>query len=121
MTRGDMGAYAGFCRLMADENRLRILFALEGGQKSVSRVIEVTELSQTLVSYHLRTLREQGLVRTERKGPFVLYSLMNESVLAWVSDSSRFLRSGQQKEHNVCMTTDELNSSSKKPIVTKTK
>ncbi len=44
--------YAGFCRLMAVENRLLILFSLEGGQKSVSSVIEATGLSQTLLSYH---------------------------------------------------------------------
>lgn len=88
---GDLKAYAAFCRLMADENRLRILFSLQGGRKSVSSVIEATELSQTLVSYHLRNLREKGLVKTERKGPFVLYSLTNEDVLAWVSEAEHFL------------------------------
>lgn len=88
----DIRRYAGFCRLMADENRLRILFSLEGGQKSVSSVIEATKLPQTLVSYHFRTLREQGLVKTERKGPFVLYSLTDDHVLRWVSEASRFLK-----------------------------
>lgn len=94
MMRGDVRAYAGFCRLLADENRLRILLSLEGGQKSVSSIIEATQLSQTLVSYHLRTLRDQGLVKTERRGPFVLYSLTHEDLPAWVAGASRFARMG---------------------------
>lgn len=83
--------YAGFCRLLGDGNRLHILFSLEGGQKSVSSIIEFTGLSQTLVSYHLRTLREQRLVKTERKGPFVLYTLTNEQILTWIVEVKWFL------------------------------
>ena len=98
MIRGDVRAYAGFCRLLADENRLRILLSLEGGQKSVSSIIEATQLSQTLVSYHLRTLRDQGLVKTERRGPFVLYSLTHEDLPAWVSEASRFALKGGKSE-----------------------
>lgn len=89
--RRDVGSYAALCRLLSDENRLSILFALGGeGQKSVSQVMEVTQLPQTLVSYHLRTLREQGLVDTERKGPFVLYRLTQEKLLDWVVEAGQF-------------------------------
>lgn len=85
-------SYASFCRLMADENRLRIMYSMKGGEVSVSRVIEATKLSQPLVSYHLRTLRDQGLVTSERRGPFVLYRLVDENVLSWVAESKRFCK-----------------------------
>ncbi|RIV19656.1 ArsR family transcriptional regulator [Alicyclobacillaceae bacterium I2511] len=113
--RGDIKEYAGFCRLLADENRLQILFSLDGGQKSVSSIIEGTQLSQTLVSYHLRTLREHGLVKTERRGPFVLYSLIHESLLAWISDTSRFVIVGKQKSMEGQQATAKACYKRKKP------
>jgi len=42
---------------------------------SVSKIIEITGLSQPLVSFHLKTLREAGLVKTHRKATFVFNEL----------------------------------------------
>src|SRR5512141_52686 len=67
-------------KVLADESRLRILQALEGGERSVSEILERTDLSQTLASFHLRTLREAGIVTTERRGPFIFYSLADPSL-----------------------------------------
>lgn len=64
-----------FFTLLNDKNRLRILFAIEKGQKSVSEIIAETLLPQTLVSFHLRPLRESGILLTERKGAFIYYRL----------------------------------------------
>ncbi len=67
-------------KVLGDENRLRILQSLEQGERSVSEILEKTGLPQTLASFHLRTLREAGVVRTERKGPFIFYSLADPSL-----------------------------------------
>ncbi len=67
-------------KVLADQNRLRILQALEDGERSVSEILERTGLPQTLASFHLRTLREAGVVTTERKGPFVFYRLADPSL-----------------------------------------
>ena len=61
--------------LLRDTNRLKILFAIGKDRKSVSEIMAVTSLPQTLVSFHLRPLRESGILSTERSGPFVYYSL----------------------------------------------
>jgi DNA-binding transcriptional ArsR family regulator len=66
-------------KVLGDENRLRILQALERGERSVSEILEETGLPQTLASFHLRTLREAGVVTTERRGPFIFYSLADPS------------------------------------------
>src|SRR5512142_447510 len=66
--------------VLGDESRLRILQALEGGERSVSEILEKTGLPQTLASFHLRTLREAGVVTTERNGPFILYSLADPTL-----------------------------------------
>lgn len=67
-------------KVLGDENRLRILQALEDGERLVSEILENTRLPQTLASFHLRILREAGVVTTERKGPFIFYSLADRSL-----------------------------------------
>jgi DNA-binding transcriptional ArsR family regulator len=66
-------AAAFVARTMADANRLRILLCVHAGKKSVSGIVEELNLSQPLVSHHLRELRRALLVRMERRGPFVYY------------------------------------------------
>jgi DNA-binding transcriptional ArsR family regulator len=61
--------------LLRDPNRLKIIFVLGKEQKHVSEIMEETSLPQTLVSFHLRPLRESGIVLTERNGPFIYYRL----------------------------------------------
>ncbi|MEW5913849.1 MAG: ArsR/SmtB-type metalloregulator TsoR [Thermodesulfobacteriota bacterium] len=65
---------------LADENRLRIFLCVALGPKSVSRVVEEVALSQPLVSHHLKELRRSGLVKVERKGPFVYYQAAGPQV-----------------------------------------
>ena len=67
-------------KVLGDENRLRILQALGGGERSVSEILSETGLAQTLASFHLRTLREAGVVTTERRGPFIYYRLADASL-----------------------------------------
>ncbi len=75
-----LDSLARLFKLLSDTNRIRILFAIGKGKKSVSEIMSETTLSQTLVSFHLRPLRESGIVATKRKGPFIYYSI-SEPVL----------------------------------------
>lgn len=62
-------------KALADEDRLRIVQALRGGQMHVSQLAE--ELGEDLanVSHHLQILRRCGILQTKRQGKFILYSL----------------------------------------------
>jgi ArsR family transcriptional regulator len=62
-------------RFLADGNRLRILQLLARRESCVCELIEPLGLTQPLVSYHLRRLREAGLVRTRRKAQWIYYSI----------------------------------------------
>ena len=72
---------ATFYRSLADENRLRILMNLAEGGKSVSEIVEQTGLSQPLVSHHLKELKNNLIVKTERKSSFVFYELTEPTIL----------------------------------------
>ena len=74
-------AVAFVAKSLSDENRLRILLCVHEGQKSVSGIVEELNLSQPLVSHHLKELRRSLLVKVERRGPFVYYEIADPRIL----------------------------------------
>jgi len=79
---------AFLAKCLSDENRLRILLCVCRSKKSVSRIVEELNLSQPLVSHHLKELRRSLLVTVERKGPFVYYESADPRIEAVVRDLS---------------------------------
>lgn len=78
---GDLNALSRLYQLLAEHNRLLILYSLGLDCRPVSAIIADTGLSQTNVSFHLRKLREAGLVRGEKNGSFVFYCLPDPELL----------------------------------------
>jgi DNA-binding transcriptional ArsR family regulator len=76
-----LGSLARLFKILSDTNRIRVLFAIGKDHKSVSEIMTETALSQTLVSFHLRPLRENGIVTTQRQGPFVIYSVSDAGLI----------------------------------------
>jgi ArsR family transcriptional regulator, zinc-responsive transcriptional repressor len=74
---------------LSDENRLRILLSLADGRKTVSKIVEDMNLSQPLVSHHLKELRRSLLVKVERKGLFVYYEMADKRIIDIVRDLAR--------------------------------
>lgn len=62
-------------KALADESRLRALFALRGGELCVCRLIALLELSPSTVSKHLSILRAAGLVESRKKGRWIYYRM----------------------------------------------
>lgn len=62
-------------RALGDETRLRLLELLVGAERTVGQLMIATGLGQSLVSHHLRTLRNAGLVVTRRDGRWIHYAL----------------------------------------------
>lgn len=71
----DRAVAAARFRALGDETRLRLLERLTAGERSVAALMEDTGLGQSLVSHHLRALRQAGLVRARRDGRWVYYSI----------------------------------------------
>ena len=65
---------------LSDFTRFQILAALVGGDKSVSELQEVCHVSQSAISHQLRLLRDRSLVRSQRVGQRVIYSLSDDHV-----------------------------------------
>jgi ArsR family transcriptional regulator, arsenate/arsenite/antimonite-responsive transcriptional repressor len=79
-------------KALSDEKRIRILTQLAGGERCVCDLTEALDAGQSLLSFHLKTLKDAGLVTDRRAGRWVHYSL-NDEALAELED---FLRSMRQ-------------------------
>ena len=65
---------------LSDPKRLRILEILRSGECCVCDLAGSLEMRQSLLSFHLRTLRDAGLVSDRKEGRWVHYAL-NEAAL----------------------------------------
>ena len=60
-------------KMLADENRLRIIEALSNDCESVTKIANKTGISQPLTSHHLKALKEVGIARLEKQGTLSFY------------------------------------------------
>lgn len=67
-------------KLLADPTRVKILWVLHQGERSVGDLAEQVGVGATVVSQHLAKLRLAGLVATRREATFVFYTLTSGHV-----------------------------------------
>jgi ArsR family transcriptional regulator len=80
---------------LADPLRARILTLLAEYEVCVCYLVEVLHTVQPVVSRQLAALRQAGLVRAEREGKWIHYSLSspkNESAAALLAEALRHLK-----------------------------
>jgi ArsR family transcriptional regulator, arsenate/arsenite/antimonite-responsive transcriptional repressor len=65
---------------VAEETRLRIVQLLAGGERCVCDLQEELDAAQSRLSFHLKKLKDAGVVSDRRDGRWVYYSLVPESL-----------------------------------------
>jgi ArsR family transcriptional regulator, arsenate/arsenite/antimonite-responsive transcriptional repressor len=78
---------AALFKAVADPVRLRLLSLIachEGGESCVCDLLDAFDMTAPSVSYHLKILREAGLISSERRGTWVYYRV-NPEVMARMS------------------------------------
>lgn len=73
-------------RLLCDATRLKIVIACMNGEISVGDIAEKTDLSQPLVSHHLRLLKAARLLRHEKQGKQTFYTLSDDHIRCVLED-----------------------------------
>jgi ArsR family transcriptional regulator len=63
------------CRALSDDTRFRILEVLVGKETCVCELVDRLDVPQPLLSHHLKTLKEAGLVRAQKRGRWMFYTL----------------------------------------------
>lgn len=80
MNRSIFEIQADFCKAMGNAIRLQILHVLRERPMSVGEIAQAANLSQSLVSRQLGTLRNVGVVKHQRQGTEMIYQLTDESI-----------------------------------------
>ena len=69
---------SGVLHALSDETRLRIVEMLRGGEECVCELTSALDIGQSLLSFHLKTLKDAGLVTDRRDGRWSYYALNRE-------------------------------------------
>lgn len=87
---------AGQFKTLSDEHRLLIIAMLANGEKCVCEIYEFLRLPQNLVSYHLKILKDSGLVESRREGKRIYYRISKKGNILWyekiLRDAMRIIR-----------------------------
>ena len=72
---------ADLCQTLADPTRLEILYLLGEGPRAVKDLVKATGQRQAKISQHLALMRQRGIVRAERAGAEMRYSLADARII----------------------------------------
>jgi ArsR family transcriptional regulator len=93
-TLPDTSQVAGWFHAMSDETRLEIVRLLSHSERCVCELQEALGAAQSRLSFHLRVLKEAGLVTDRRDGRWVHYSL-NRGALEEIAAFAGAVRPGK--------------------------
>lgn len=80
MTTADFVGTARVFHALSDETRLRILERLRSGERCVCDLTDDLDAAQSRLSFHLKVLREAGLIHDRREGRWVYYRLCADAL-----------------------------------------
>ncbi|MEO8620975.1 MAG: metalloregulator ArsR/SmtB family transcription factor [bacterium] len=75
----DVPRIAQLCNALADEARVEIIARLLDGEKCVCDLSDALETGQSRLSYHLKVLKDAGLVTDRREGRWSYYTLARDA------------------------------------------
>lgn len=77
-TSRNLTSLSELLKLVSEESRLKLLCILQTDKHCVCEMTEQVKLSQSLISHHLKDLKNAGLVTDTKKGLRVYYELTSE-------------------------------------------
>jgi ArsR family transcriptional regulator, arsenate/arsenite/antimonite-responsive transcriptional repressor len=104
MLRTSTSDHAQIARLfhaLADETRLRIIECLTAGEECVCNLTDTLRTGQSRLSFHLKILKEAGILTDRREGRWMYYAL-NPEVLNEIADVVKALQSPMRSNKQRC-------------------
>lgn len=65
---------------LSDETRLALLDRLKEGERCVCELTDAMKTGQSRLSFHLKVLKEAGLIEDRREGRWMYYSLSTQAI-----------------------------------------
>src|SRR3989338_2532504 len=73
--------HSEICKTLANPKRLEIIDALRDGEKNVSELVSIVNISQSNISQHLTILRQKNIASTRRDGGHIYYKLAYPEII----------------------------------------
>jgi ArsR family transcriptional regulator len=80
LSGGALQLVAARFRVLGEPNRLQLIQALQGGERSVTNLIAAPRLNQANASRHLKTLTAAGVLKRRKRGLHVYYSIADPGI-----------------------------------------
>lgn len=84
---------AELLKIVAEENRLKILCTLKVGERCVCDIWQDLDIPQNLASHHLKVLKDAGLIDSRKEGLKVIYWINKKEMGQFNSLLNKFLQS----------------------------
>ena len=94
----DAKVFKAFC----DENRLRVLDQLRGGEQCACVLTERLGIGQSALSYHMKILVESGIVSTRQEGKWTHYSINDAGCARAKALLNDITTRYEEQQDNVC-------------------
>src|ERR1043166_4411742 len=89
-------------KALADENRIRVLMALRGGELCACQITELFGLAPSTMSKHLSVLYQAGLVESRKDGRWIYFRLADGEAPAGVRRAIDWITKAAEGEERVC-------------------
>ena len=84
-TKRDLDRSVQLFHALSDSTRLSILQRLRFGERCVCDLTDALDAAQSRLSFHLKVLKDAGLVTDRREGRWMYYTLNPETLRSWAS------------------------------------
>ena len=78
-TAPDLSRAVELFHALSDETRLAIVRRLRSGERCVCDLTDLLDAAQSRLSFHMKVLKDAGLVSDRREGRWIHYSLNREA------------------------------------------
>ena len=100
--------HAEICQALAEPKRIALLYMLDRGAQCVNDLAEALDAPQPTVSYHLKILRERGLVTADPDGTTVYYSLADRRIIEALDTLREMLADSLVRQAALLRGADEM-------------
>ncbi len=80
ITKSELNKLTKFYKALGDPVRIKLVKFLMDDRKCVHEISKYLNLEQSLTSHQLRKLRDACIIKSEREGKYVFYSLDDKHV-----------------------------------------
>lgn len=93
-SRPDAARVAGWFHALADETRVKIVEMLSHKERCVCELEQMLDVAQSRLSFHIKVLKDAGLIADRKEGRWMFYNLQRET-LEQIADYTRSVKPGK--------------------------